>query len=78
MFKEAVASGVDLQLSGHTHVGQIPPMDFIVMLYYKYPYGLYNKNSSYLYTTSGTGTWGPPMRLFPRSEIVKIVLEQLK
>lgn len=78
IFDKAVESGVDLQLSGHTHVGQIPPMDLIVMLYYKYPYGLYKKNSSYLYTTSGTGTWGPPMRLFSRSEIVKIVLEQLK
>lgn len=67
--------GVDLQLSGHTHAGQIPPLDLIVQFYFKYPYGLYRKNSSYIYTTSGTGTWGPPMRLFTRDEIVKITLK---
>ena len=75
VFDEAVKFGVDLQLSGHTHAGQIPPMDLIVQFYFKYPYGLYRKNSSYIYTTSGTGTWGPPMRLFTRDEIVKIILK---
>ncbi|MDO8734861.1 MAG: metallophosphoesterase [Elusimicrobiota bacterium] len=75
IFNEAEKSGVGLQLSGHLHAGQIPPMDLIVMLAFKYPYGLYRQNGSYLYTTSGTGIWGPPMRLFSRCEIVKIVLE---
>ncbi|MFH1238518.1 MAG: metallophosphoesterase [bacterium] len=73
-FKKDLESGIDLQLSGHTHAGQIPPMDLIVMFYYKYPYGLHKKNDSYIYTTSGTGTWGPPMRFSSRSEIMKIVL----
>jgi len=75
VFDEAEKLGVDLQLSGHTHAGQIPPMDLITMFYFKYPFGLYKKSGSYLYTTSGTGIWGPPMRLFSRNEIVKIVLE---
>lgn len=75
IFDEAQKLGVDLQLSGHTHAGQIPPMDLITMFYFKYPFGLYQKNGSNLYTTSGTGIWGPPMRLFSRCEIVKIVLE---
>jgi uncharacterized protein len=75
LFDQATKSGVDLQLSGHTHAGQIPPMDLIVQFYFKYPFGLYHKGSSYLYTTSGTGLWGPPMRLFSRSEIVKITLK---
>ena len=74
VFDKAVDLGVDLQLSGHTHAGQILPIDLIVMCYFKYPYGLYHKNSSYIYTTSGTGTWGPPMRFSSRSEIVKIIL----
>jgi predicted MPP superfamily phosphohydrolase len=69
------ADSIGLQLSGHVHAGQIPPMDLIVMLYYKHPRGLYQTGSSYIYTTTGTGMWGPPMRLFSRSEIVKIVLE---
>ncbi len=75
LFARAVRWGVDLQLSGHTHAGQLPPMDFLVWLIYKYPWGLYRRGDSYIYTTCGTGTWGPPMRLFSRSEIVKIVLK---
>jgi predicted MPP superfamily phosphohydrolase len=74
-FDEAVAKGVDLQLSGHTHAGQIPPMDLIVCLYYKYPVGLYEKDGSYIYTSPGTGYWGPSMRLFSRTEITHITLE---
>jgi len=73
-FKAAVKKGVDLQLSGHVHAGQIPPMDLIVMLFFKYAYGLYKLGSSFIYTTSGTDIWGPPMRLFSRSEIVKFIL----
>jgi len=75
-FDAAAKLGIDLQLSGHVHAGQIPPMDLIVMIAYKYPWGLYRNGNSYEYTTSGTGIWGPPMRLFSRSEIVKIVLER--
>ncbi len=73
-FREAVKAGIDLQLSGHTHAGQIPPADLIVWIAFKYPWGLYQLENSYIYTTCGTGTWGPPMRLFSRSEIVKITL----
>jgi len=73
-FAEAMARGVGLQLSGHTHAGQIPPMDLLVWLTYKYPGGLYRLGRSYIYTSSGTSTWGPPMRFLSRSEIVKLVL----
>jgi predicted MPP superfamily phosphohydrolase len=68
-FDKAVEKGVDLQLSGHTHAGQIPPMDIIVWFYYKYPAGLYKKDDSYIYTSSGTGWWGPPMRFLSKNEI---------
>ncbi len=74
-FHEAVEKGVDLQLSGHTHAGQIPPMDIIVWFYYKYPYGLYKEKDSYIYTSSGTDIWRTPMRLFSRNEIVYITLK---
>ncbi|MCP5108322.1 MAG: metallophosphoesterase [bacterium] len=73
-FDEAIKKGVDLQLSGHTHGGQIPPMDLLVQLFYKYPAGLYEKDGSYIYTSFGTGYWGPPMRFLSRNEIVKITL----
>jgi predicted MPP superfamily phosphohydrolase len=55
-FDDAVSRGVNLQLSGHAHAGRIPPLDLITMLYFKYPYGLYQKGSSFIYTTCGTGT----------------------
>jgi predicted MPP superfamily phosphohydrolase len=74
-FEQAADMGVDLQLSGHTHCGQIPPFDLIVKLMFKYSHGLYKYKSSYIYTTCGSGTWGPPMRFLSRSEIVKFVLE---
>jgi predicted MPP superfamily phosphohydrolase len=73
-FAEAAKRGVDLQLSGHTHAGQIPPMDLIVYLTYKYPAGLYRLGNSHIHTSPGTSTWGPPMRFLSRSEINKLVL----
>lgn len=73
-FKNAANAGVDLQLSGHTHAGQLPPMDLIVHFYFDYPHGLYKYNSSFIYTSCGLGTWGPRMRLFSKSEIVVIEL----
>ncbi|MBN2381395.1 metallophosphoesterase [bacterium] len=69
-FKEAAKHGVTLQLSGHTHAGQIPPMELIVRLVFRHAYGLGRRANSYIYTTCGTGTWGPPMRFLSRSEIV--------
>jgi predicted MPP superfamily phosphohydrolase len=77
-FDKAVEKGVDLQLSGHAHAGQIPPIDIIVHLIYKYPSGLYEKNGSYIYTSPGTGYWGPPMRFLSKSEITHIRLKNTK
>ena len=71
-FKLAAKLGIDLQLSGHTHGGQLPPLNIVVSMVFRYAYGLYTYNGSHIYTSPGTGTWGPPMRLFSESEIVSI------
>jgi len=73
-FEKAAAKGVDIQLSGHTHAGQIPPMNMLVSLAFKYRYGLYKYESSFIHTSPGTSTWGPPMRLFSKNEIVRITI----
>lgn len=73
-FDEAVEKGVKLQLSGHTHWGQLLPLELLIYLIYRRPKGLYEKDGSYMYVSAGTGYWGPPMRFFSRSEIVNIVL----
>jgi len=75
-FEAAVRAGVGLMLSGHTHEGQIWPFGLIVRLVYPHFYGLYRQGASLLHVTSGTGQWGPPMRLFTRAEIVRFTLRQ--
>lgn len=64
-----------LQLSGHTHGGQLLPFNFIVRAYYRFSIGLYYFNKAIIYISYGTGTWGPPMRLFGRGEIGFFELE---
>lgn len=66
--------GVDLQLAGHTHSGQIFPFNFLVKLGFKHLNGLYDFGGMYLYVSPGTGTWGPYMRLGSRNEITLLKL----
>jgi len=75
-FKEAKSLGVDLQLSGHTHGGQIFPFHYVVALFEPYLAGLYQKGNSQLYVSRGTGYWGPPMRLGAPAEITEITLSR--
>jgi predicted MPP superfamily phosphohydrolase len=65
----AAEAGVDLMLSGHTHNGQIVPFNLIVKRVFEQMRGLYYHGKATLYVSSGTGTWGPIMRLGTRSEI---------
>jgi len=65
----------DLQLSGHTHGGQIFPFNFLVKRRYQYMKGNYNLPSgSLIHTSRGTGTWGPPFRVLSPPEITLITL----
>ena len=59
----------DLTLSGHTHSGQLFPFSLLVKQLYPYLRGLYASGGRYVYISSGTGTWGPPMRLGTNSEV---------
>ncbi|MBN1626541.1 MAG: metallophosphoesterase [Deltaproteobacteria bacterium] len=63
----------DIQLSGHTHKGQIFPFTVVVSLFYKYTDGFFDLgNGSCLYVSRGTGTWGPPIRFLALPEITVI------
>jgi predicted MPP superfamily phosphohydrolase len=73
---EIKSSGISLQLSGHTHLGQLFPFNYITKAIYKgYDYGLKKEGDYSIYTTNGMGTWGPAMRTGNTPEMVKIVLK---
>jgi predicted MPP superfamily phosphohydrolase len=73
----AAQAGVELQVSGHTHGGQIFPFTLATALVYPYLHGLYpvaDGHGSQIFVSRGTGFWGPPMRLGSPPEIAHIVL----
>jgi predicted MPP superfamily phosphohydrolase len=66
----------DLQLSGHTHRGQIFPFPLVIFLTHRYVAGLYElAGGARLHVSRGSGTWGPPMRLLSPPEVTLIILE---
>jgi uncharacterized protein len=72
----AEEEGISLQLSGHTHRGQFFPFTwFVWRIFRKFAYGLNRFGKMMLYTSSGAGTWGPPMRVGTDPEIVLIRFE---
>jgi predicted MPP superfamily phosphohydrolase len=73
----AVAHGVDLQISGHTHGGQIWPFHYLVRLDQPSVRGLSrHSDRTQLYTSRGTGFWGPPLRIFAPSEITLLTFHR--
>ena len=69
----AEAAGVSLQLSGHTHLGQFLPWTWIARrIYRQFVYGLSRIGKMQVFTSSGAGTWGPPLRLGSNPEIVML------
>ena len=70
----AEKAGFDLQLSGHTHGGQFFPWNFFVRLQQPFTAGLRRLGALWVYTSRGTGYWGPPKRLGAPSEITRLRL----
>jgi uncharacterized protein len=73
----AEAAGVSLQLSGHTHLGQFLPWSWMARrIYRQFVYGLSRIGRMQIFTSSGAGTWGPPLRLGSNPEIVMLEFQQ--
>jgi predicted MPP superfamily phosphohydrolase len=72
--REAAKAGVDLQISGHTHAGQIWPFSYLVRLDQPFLAGLHRTGNTQIYVSAGTGYWGPPLRLGTQAEVTKLVL----
>ncbi len=71
---EAEKAGFDLQLSGHTHGGQFWPWNFFVRFQQPFTAGLHRLEKLWIYTSRGTGYWGPPKRFGAPSEITHLRL----
>lgn len=72
--EEAEEAGVDLQVSGHTHAGQLFPLNFVNRRLYEKNWGYHRRRQTHYYISSGVGTWGPPVQTAARPEIVLITL----
>ncbi|MCR1950123.1 MULTISPECIES: metallophosphoesterase [unclassified Clostridium] len=71
---ESLDANIDLQLSGHTHKGQITPGNVVTDKIFEIDYGYLKKDNLNVVVSSGYGTWGPPIRIGSRSEIIQINL----
>ena len=69
---ETAEKGVDLQLSGHTHNGQMWPLNYITAKIYELSYGYLKKGNTHFIVSSGYGLWGPRVRSGSRSEVLLI------
>ncbi|MFA5418464.1 MAG: metallophosphoesterase, partial [Bacteroidales bacterium] len=71
---QAESAGIDLQLSGHTHHGQLWPFNYITNRIFEVSRGLIKKGNTYILVSSGIGGWGPPVRTNSRPEILDITI----
>ena len=72
--QDGVTEGVDLQLSGHTHLGQFFPNNLLTKMLYEVDWGYLRKESMQIIVSCGLGTWGPPIRISNHPEIVNITI----
>ncbi|MDP3913333.1 MAG: metallophosphoesterase [Bacteroidota bacterium] len=73
--QEAVDAKVDLHLSGHTHNGQLWPFNYLIKSIFELSWGYLQKGNTHFYVSSGYGTWGPPVRIGNRPEVVVFKLK---
>jgi hypothetical protein len=73
--QEAVEAKVDLHLSGHTHNGQLWPFNYLIKSIFELSWGYLKKGDTHFYVSSGYGTWGPPVRIGNRPEVVVFKLK---
>jgi len=67
---ETAAQNVDLQLSGHTHHGQMWPFNFVTKIIYEVSWGYKKIANTHFYVSSGVGTWGPPVKVGNDAEVI--------
>ncbi|KAA8663800.1 metallophosphoesterase [Clostridium sp. HV4-5-A1G] len=68
-------AGIDVQFSGHTHRGQLHPLNLITKKIFRIDWGYLKDGKFNIIVSSGFGTWGPPIRIHSRSEIVEVILK---
>jgi len=74
---ESSGAGFDFQISGHTHGGQYFPANIVFEPFHPYISGLHMHDNTWIYVSSGTGYWGPPLRLGVPSEITLFTLKSV-
>ncbi|HOP03156.1 MAG TPA: metallophosphoesterase [Tenuifilaceae bacterium] len=70
--EEAERNGVDVQISGHTHHGQLWPLNYVTKSIFEVSRGYKKKGDSHIFVSTGFGTWGPPIRVGNRPEIIVV------
>ncbi len=75
-FESADKGGIALQLSGHTHSGQYFPWSLFIPSLYRFPKGLNRQGALWIYTSVGTGFWGPPNRFLVAPELTVLTLRK--
>ena len=76
--EEAEANGIDIQISGHTHQGQVWPISMITKKLYERDHGFVKKGNANIYVSSGIGLWGGKFRIGTQSEYVVIDVNKKK
>lgn len=74
-FQQAAEAGADILLCGHTHRGQFAPNHWVTRRLFELDWGYMLKQNMHVVVSSGFGTWGPPIRLASRSEIIRLDVE---